>query len=238
MTRYLYLFLFSLFFSFGSAAFGQTAEYRHIHAGNRYFRAHDYKNAEASYLRAVKADPKSSRARLNLGDTYLAQNNTDEALKQFEAAAKSEQAKDVRAMAYHNIGYVHHKKQELDKAIENYKQALRLNPHDEDTRYNLALAQRQKKQQDQQNKDQNKDQQKQDQQKQHQDKQNQDQNQQKQDQNQQQNQNQQQQPQQQQGMSDQNVEQLLNLSRQAEEQTRRRIDQAQQPRRKQLPKNW
>ena len=209
----------------GAAAFAatpaaaQTPTYRLVRQGNRAFQAKDYKAAEKCYLKALQSEPRNARARFNLADTYLSQENPQEALKHYAEAAKQEPNKLVRAMSYHNMGYVHHKQKQYDKAIDYYKEALRLNPADEDTRYNLALAQKQKKEQKQNQQQQQKQDKKQDQ------------NRQKQDQDQQQ---QQQQPDQ---LSQENVDQLLQLSRQAENQTRRKLEQM-QPRKKSLPKNW
>lgn len=209
----------------GAAAFAatpaaaQTPTYRLVRQGNRAFQAKDYKAAEKCYLKALQPEPRNARARFNLADTYLSQENPQEALKHYAEAAKQEPNKLVRAMSYHNMGYVHHKQKQYDKAIDYYKEALRLNPADEDTRYNLALAQKQKKEQKQNQQQQQKQDKKQDR------------NRQKQDQDQQQ---QQQQPDQ---LSQENVDQLLQLSRQAENQTRRKLEQL-QPRKKSLPKNW
>ncbi len=209
----------------GAAAFAatpaaaQTPTYRLVRQGNRAFQAKDYKAAEKCYLKALQSEPRNARARFNLADTYLSQENPQEALKHYAEAAKQEPNKLVRAMSYHNMGYVHHKQKQYDKAIDYYKEALRLNPADEDTRYNLALAQKQKKEQKQNQQQQQKQDKKQDR------------NRQKQDQDQQQ---QQQQPDQ---LSQENVDQLLQLSRQAENQTRRKLEQM-QPRKKSLPKNW
>lgn len=209
----------------GAAAFAatpaaaQTPTYRLVRQGNRAFQAKDYKAAEKCYLKALQSEPRNARARFNLADTYLSQENPQEALKHYAEAAKQEPNKLVRAMSYHNMGYVHHKQKQYDKAIDYYKEALRLNPADEDTRYNLALAQKQKKEQKQNQQQQQKQDKKQDR------------NRQKQDQGQQQ---QQQQPDQ---LSQENVDQLLQLSRQAENQTRRKLEQM-QPRKKSLPKNW
>lgn len=209
----------------GAAAFAatpaaaQTPTYRLVRQGNRAFQAKDYKAAEKCYLKALQSEPRNARARFNLADTYLSQENQQEALKHYAEAAKQEPNKLVRAMSYHNMGYVHHKQKQYDKAIDYYKEALRLNPADEDTRYNLALAQKQKKEQKQNQQQQQKQDKKQDR------------NRQKQDQDQQQ---QQQQPDQ---LSQENVDQLLQLSRQAENQTRRKLEQM-QPRKKSLPKNW
>lgn len=200
---------------------GQTAEWQLMRQGNRAFRRQDYKTAENLYRRAQEVAPNSARAAFNLGDAYLAQKNNKGALEQYERAAKGERNKTIKAMAHHNVGYVHHLLKEYDKAIEAYKAALRLNPHDEGTRYNLVLAQKQRKQQ---NKDQQQNQRK-----------NRQQQEQKEQNNQQQRQNEQQQQSQ---MSQDNVEQLLRLSRQAEEQTRRKVQQAGQPRPRQLDKNW
>lgn len=209
----------------GAAAFAatpaaaQTPTYRLVRQGNRAFQAKDYKAAEKCYLKALQSEPRNARARFNLADTYLSQENPQEALKHYAEAAKQEPNKLVRAMSYHNMGYVHHKQKQYDKAIDYYKEALRLNPADEDTRYNLALAQKQKKEQKQNQQQQQKQDKKQDR------------NRQKQEQDQQQ---QQQQPDQ---LSQENVDQLLQLSRQAENQTRRKLEQM-QPRKKSLPKNW
>lgn len=209
----------------GAAAFAatpaaaQTPTYRLVRQGNRAFQAKDYKAAEKCYLKALQSEPRNARARFNLADTYLSQENPQEALKHYAEAAKQEPNKLVRAMSYHNMGYVHHKQKQYDKAIDYYKEALRLNPADEDTRYNLALAQKQKKEQKQNQQQQQKQDKKQDR------------NRQKQDQDQQQ---QQQQPDQ---LSQESVDQLLQLSRQAENQTRRKLEQM-QPRKKSLPKNW
>ena len=221
------LFLFLLSLATPTASQAQTAAYRQVRQGNRLFMKHDYKGAEKAYLQALQSEPRNGRIRFNLGDTYMAEENQQEALKQFAEAAKTEKNKTVKAMAFHNMGYIHHKKEEYDKAIDYYKEALRNNPNDADTRYNLALAQKQKKNQQQQNKQQQQQQDKQ------QDKQNQD----KQQQNQPQDQQQQKQQQDNSQMSQESADQLLQLSRQAENQTRKKLQQ-QQPRQKALIKNW
>lgn len=203
-----------------SPAMAQTETYRMVKQGNRAFKSDNFKEAEKCYLKALQTSPRNARIRFNLADTYMAQNNQQEALKQFAEAAKVETNKTVRAMSFHNMGYIHHKQKQYDKAIEYYKEALRNNPSDEDTRYNLALCQKQKNDQQQQ--------QQQKQQNQNQNDENQDQKNQNEDQNQ---------PKQPDQISQESVDQLLQLSRQAENQTRKKLQQ-QQPRKKSLPKNW
>lgn len=210
-------------------AIAQTAEWSHLHRGNVAFRRGYMHLAERHYRAALKANPRSTRAAFDLGDVFLAMKNQKAALRYYEQVGKKEKNKILKAMAHHNMGYIHQVNKDFDKAIECYKEALRNNPLDEDTRYNLVLCQKQKKQNSSRNKPSPKNS-KSDQ---------------KQSQNQQDHNRQQQEKQQQQAeknnsgsISKDNVEQLLNLSRQAEQQTRQRVQKAQQPRAKQLEKNW
>ena len=135
-------FLFYLFFFASSSTYAQNAEWRHIHQGNRAFVKGDYKTAEFEYRAAQKLNPQSARAAFNLGDVYLAQRNMQAALEQYQVAAKGESNKFLRALSYHNVGVAYHLNKQYDKAIDFYKEALRNNPHDEDTRYNLVLCQK------------------------------------------------------------------------------------------------
>ena len=136
----------------------QTRLNKLLHQGNRAFNKQDYSGAQLYYLQAQKEMPASSRTQFNLANTYLAQSNPDEALKLFEQAAKNEPNKLVRSMAHHNTGYIYQsaanqnpdkKQQLLRQAIDAYKQALRLDPTADETRYNLALCQRQLKDEEQ-----------------------------------------------------------------------------------------
>lgn len=229
MHKSIVLILFSLFSMLLSA---QTAEWRHLHQGNKAFLKGDYKTAEVEYRAAQKINPRSARAAFNLGDVYLAQKNVQAALEQYQTAAKSENNKLLKAFSYHNIGVAYHLNKDYDKAIDFYKEALRNNPHDDDTRYNLVLCQKQKKEDQQQKQQQNKQQQQQHNQ---QGKQNQQQSQQDKQKAQQQNADKQEQNG---GMSKESAERLLNLSQQAEQQTRDKLNRAEKPRPKQLNKNW
>lgn len=208
MKRFFTLILLCLTTAF---AFAQSEEWTLMHQGNRAFRKGDFKTAETLYRKATEANPRSTRAAFNLGDAYLAQKNGKAALEQFVQIGKVEKNPKLKAMAYHNIGYIHHINKDFYKAIDAYKEALRNNPKDNDTRYNLVLCQKQRKEQ-----------QKQEQQ-------------QKQQENPSQEQNQQEQQEQ---ISKDNAEQLLNMARQAEQQTRQKLQQGQQPRQRQLNKNW
>ncbi len=232
ICKWLLLCLFLSTIPVGGSA--QSYEWRVMHQGNTAFRARQYDKAQSLYMKALKRNPSNTRAMFNLADTYLAKGDAQTADSLYDKVARNDRNTQIRSMACHNRGYIRQKQaltntqdqqQLLRQAIEMYKQALRLNPHDNDTRYNLVLCQRQLK--DDPNK-QNQQQQQQQQQKQDkQDKQN---KQQKSDQQQQQ----QQKPNQQQ---QQQTQQYINLMKQAEKQTRQRVNAA-QPRQRQLDKNW
>ena len=222
-----------------SAAGAQAqTDRQYVRNGNKYFRKGDYKRADMEYRKALSVNETNTQALYNRGCAIM-QESPDSAMAYFDQAGKMETNKVRKAMAYHNIGVIYHSNQQYDKAIEAYKEALRNNPNDDETRYNLELAKRQQKQNQGgggQSNDQNKDQQDQNKDKQDQNKDKQDQNKDKQDQNKDQ-QQQQQQPQQQ--ISDDNAERLLDAAMQEEKRTQDRLNKAmQQPRRKILQKNW
>jgi len=245
--------LFCLLFFVSIGATAQTAEWKAIHRGNRAFRAERYEKADKRYAEALKHNSQSAAAMLNQGLSALKRNDFDGAVGRFDAAAKASTDKKLAASAHYNSGVARQtqalqaqdsgqKQQALRAAIEAYKQSLRLNPSDEAARYNLALCQKQledeQQKQDNQNKD-NQDQQqnednKQDQEKQDKDKQNQ-----QQDQNKNEEKQEQQQPEQQpqKQQQDRQTEQLLNLSRQAEQKTKDKLNRAQRSGRPRS-KNW
>ena len=199
---------------------------QYIRQGNKQYRAGNFPNAEVSYRKAIEKNDRNPQALYNLGNSLLFQNKDSAAVAEFEKAAKAETNPLRKSKAYHNMGVVCQRHQMFGEAIEAYKQSLRLNPHDDETRYNLELCKRQQKQQQNQQNQDNKDKQKQDQQKQDQQKQQQDQ--QKQDQ-------QKQEPK----MSKENAEQLLNAAMQQEKQTQDRMKKAQQrPQKRSIEKNW
>ena len=213
------------------SAFAQKAERDYIRKGNRAFKDSVYVDAEVDYRKALDANPQSTIARFNLGNTLLWQNKAQEAMNEFADAARIEKDKGRKAQIFHNMGVIFHTTKEYEKAIEMYKEALRNNPSDDETRYNLALAQKMLKDQQQNQQDQNQDQQ--DQQQQQQQEQQQDQ------QQQQQDQQQQQQPEQKQDeMSKENAEQLLNSVMQDEQNTQDKVKKQQVIQGSRLEKDW
>lgn len=212
----------------------QKAERDFIRKGNRLFKDSVYVNAEVNYRKALEVNPRSTVSMFNLGNTLAQQNKLQEAMEQYVAATKIEKDKDDLAQIYHNMGVIFHSQKDYAKAVEAYKQSLRNNPKDNETRYNLALAQKMLKdqQQEQQNQDQNQQQQQQDQQEDKKD----------QNKDQQQNQDQQQQPPQSQKkeneMSKENAEQLLNSVMQDEKDVQDKVKKQQVIQGGRLEKDW
>ena len=205
---------------------------QYIRQGNKQFRMGDYPNAEVSYRKAIEQNPKNPQASFNLGNALMAQKKDSAAVTQFENASRLETNPLRKAQSFHNIGVICQTHKMYGEAIEAYKNALRLNPNDDETRYNLVLCKHQKQKQDQQkqNQGQNNDDQKKDDQK--KDDQQKDQNSDKQDDKKQQ---EQQKPQ----MSKDNAEQLLNAAIQNEKQTQDKLKKAQQqPQHRANQKNW
>lgn len=156
-------------------AFAQ-GENKFLRRGNNAFEKGDYKAAEVEYQKALEKNRKSEIGEFNLGGALFQQENFEESATLFENASRRDLPDQQRAKSFHNLGNSMVSLQQFEPAIEAYKNALRLNPDDLDTKYNLLYAQQmlrnqqeQEQQQDQQdqNQDQNKDQdkdQKQDQQ--------------------------------------------------------------------------
>jgi len=143
------IFLLSLMvISFGVLA---QSDKKSVRQGNREFKKGEFIDSEISYRSAIETNPESFKANFNLGDALYRQEKWEEASTQFEGIANASVSDADKASVYHNLGNSHFKMQQFDKSVEAYKQALRLNPNDMETKYNLAQAQRMLQQQ--QNKD-------------------------------------------------------------------------------------
>ena len=225
--------------------YAQKAERSNVRKGNRAYVQKKYTDAEIAYRKSLEVNPHSKEGTFNLGNALFKQKKYQEAAQQYQNVAangeKMMKDPDQRlrlAQVFHNMGNIGMAKREFDKSVEAYKQSLRLNPYDDQTRYNLALAQKLLQQQQQQNKDnqnnkdknkdkndKNKDQQKKDKQQQQND--------------QKQNKTQQQQQQNEQ-MSKDNAQQMLDAFLQDEKNTQDKVRKAQmqQRQRRKTDKNW
>ncbi len=174
------------------------AERKYVRQGNKQYKEEVFDESEILYRKALEKEQQSYSGEFNLGDAMYKQEKFEDAARSFHKLSENETDPIKLGELYHNLGNSFLKANQLEASIEAYKQSLRNNPADNETRHNLAYAQQmQQQQQDQKDQDQDQDQDKQDQD-QDQDKQDQDQNQDNQDQEQdKQDQNQDQQDQQQ-----------------------------------------
>ena len=237
MTKKFYILTLLLVASAGQVFSQQKTDRDYLRSGNKLYNDSLFIKAEIDYRKALDINPKSTDAMFNLGNALLMQQKAKEAMEQYESVSKIEKDKEKLAQIYHNMGVILQSSKQLPQCIEAYKESLRNNPKDDETRYNLALAQKQLKnqQQDQQNQDQ----QQQQQQKQEQEKQDQNKDQQEQDQkDQQQQQNQQQQQPNKNEMSKENAQQLLNAIMQDEKNVQDKVKKQIQIQGKKLDKDW
>ena len=211
----------------------QETDRDYLRSGNKLYNDSLFIKAEVDYRKALDINPKSTDAIFNLGNALLMQQKVKEAMEQYESVSKVEKDKSKLAEIYHNMGVILQSAKQYPQCIEAYKESLRNNPKDNETRYNLALAQKMLK--DQQQNQQNQDQQQQQQQDQKEDKQEQNQDQQEQDQK---NQQQQQQQQNKNEMSKENAQQLLNAVMQDEKNVQEKVKKQLQIQGKKLDKDW
>lgn len=195
-----------------------------------------FNKAEIEYRKALDKKPTDPKWNFNLSNSLYKQMKFEESAEKFKEISELTTDKVEKSHALHNMGNSLLMNNKLDESIEAYKQALRNNPKDLETKYNLLYAMNLKKKQEEeqkkQDKDQDKDQDKKDQNKdKNKDQDKKDQDQQKQDQQQQQPQNK---------ISKQNAEQMLQALENSEKKTQEKVKkvQALRAKSKQVEKDW
>ena len=111
-----------------------------VYEGNNLAEKEDFVTAEMAYRKAISEQSSSAIGNYNLANSYIKSDNLEEALFRLDEAAKKATSKDEKHKIYHNIGNVLMQNEKCEGAVEAYKNALRNNPSDEETRYNLAAA--------------------------------------------------------------------------------------------------
>lgn len=135
------------------------ASKNHTYDANENLTQNDFITAEGDYRKAISKSGENIAAPYNLGRAYYNRESFTEAFGRFKTAGEKAKEKPEKHKAYHNLGNVFMKNKEYGKAVEAYKQSLRSNPNDDETRYNLALAKKmQEQEKDNQDQDQNQDQ--------------------------------------------------------------------------------
>ena len=138
---------FGFLFSFPFTGFAQDDPEAASKAARKYMQEaeaalsdNDPATAEAYYRKAIAKDPENAEAKYNLGNLYYNKEITSQALERHRSAATTAEEKPLKHDAFHNQGNAYMKQKKYSEAVEAYKQSLRNNPKDDETRYNLALA--------------------------------------------------------------------------------------------------
>jgi Ca-activated chloride channel family protein len=135
---------------------------RAVENGNARMKGGKAEEALAEYDKAVQAMPAEPGAHFNRGAALYALSRFDEASAEFLRATEAKTSA-LKASAFYNLGNSYFKTDKYDDAIAAYRRSLTLEPNDVRAKWNLELAQKkkkdeeQKKKNDEKNKDQNKD---------------------------------------------------------------------------------
>lgn len=100
----------------------------------------NFVGAEVNYRKSIAINPSEEIGKYNLGNAYYNEEKNDEAMRRFTQAAAISESKPEKHKAFHNLGNTFMNAKKYQEAVEAYKSALRSNPTDDETRYNLALA--------------------------------------------------------------------------------------------------
>jgi len=138
------------------SAYGQN-ERKVIRDGVRAYENEEFGEAEVQFRKAENINQESYEAEFNTGAALYGQEKYEETVKQYQSLLDQTDDAGKTARIWHNIGNSLLEAQQYAPSIEAYKNSLRLNPSDEDTRYNLAYAKQKLNEQQQQNQDQEQD---------------------------------------------------------------------------------
>lgn len=133
------------------SAFSQTI-HKHLRYGDEHYYNEEYQESEEAYRKALQKDTNSVNANYNLGNVLYQQERFNEAANYYAEAVENAQTNEQKANAYHNLGNANlaqleglnpqQQQKALNQSVEAYKNALKINPDDRATKYNLAYAQR------------------------------------------------------------------------------------------------
>jgi tetratricopeptide (TPR) repeat protein len=135
-----------------------------LRSGNREYKLKKFDQSQAEYKKALGKAPDNPTAHYNLGNAQFRKNNFEEAVRSYDAGFERSSDKTMQQKELYNKGVALIKQQKLDESIEAWKNSLKLDPDDVETRENLQKALLEKKNQEKQKqKDQKQDQKKQEQ---------------------------------------------------------------------------
>ncbi|HUI10386.1 MAG TPA: tetratricopeptide repeat protein [Bacteroidota bacterium] len=111
-----------------------------VNGGNDMYRDQKYGDAEVNYRKALEKEKGLVQGHFNLGDALTKQGKYDEAMREYQEALGKASANDTKAYAWYNIGNSQMKQQKYQDAVQSYIDALKIDPKDDDAKYNLSYA--------------------------------------------------------------------------------------------------
>ena len=131
--------------------YGQSTR-SNVNRGVDLYNSRKFVDSEVSFKKGLEKSPDNFQANFDLGDSYYKEGKYEDALRSYDAALSKAGSDQSKAKVYHNIGNALLKDQKIKESIDAYTQALKLNPNDDETKYNLSYALDLLKNQNQQNK--------------------------------------------------------------------------------------
>lgn len=122
-----------------------------LEVARKAYKSGDYEKAVKYYKSAQNHAPKDVDLSDEIAQSTYRSRDFEGAEKAFQQSATTKKSKEEKAKLQHNTGNAQMKKKDYDGAISSYKESLRNNPNDPETKYNLSEAIRQKKEQEKKN---------------------------------------------------------------------------------------
>jgi Ca-activated chloride channel family protein len=122
------------------STFGETVT-GSVRAGNSLYRDGKYQEALDKYRAAQVESPTDERVMFNLGNAQYKLGRYDEALSEYLGSTQGED-KMIQAQSHYNAGNALYRAGRLEEAVEQYLKALKIDPDDEDAKFNLEFVRR------------------------------------------------------------------------------------------------
>lgn len=111
-----------------------------LRAGNSAYTDSNYTQAEEAYRKSAADDPSSAKAAFNLGDALYRQERYEEAIEAFEKSYGKQSDPQQQSKSLQNLGNAHYQMKNYPEAAKAYGESLKLDPENEEARYNMAQA--------------------------------------------------------------------------------------------------
>jgi Ca-activated chloride channel family protein len=119
-----------------------------IKEGNDAYKKKDYPSAADQYNKVLQKNPGNTTAQFNLGNALYKSEKPDDAVVAYDKSISRLTKPVQKSNAWYNKGVVLHNEKKLPECIAAYKNALKLDPNNEDARQNLQKALQQQKQEE------------------------------------------------------------------------------------------